>query len=361
MTKNKVPTLVTNDLINLYESAGLDPRCAFNDKTVNMIKANKPTSCLKNDIKKSLRILDEQDAVNRFVWYNLPSGLTGQFLERLLYYKAQLQFFYDKYLDKWLLLPYTLDGDLDIYCRFKRTCAIPMNGSDPLPVYSRKVIYGYDDIDENSFDEGCVLLRDYTNQLSETNISRQVINDPILDIMAEAFPMARTNLLANSGISGMRVPDEDSQSNVEAASKSIERASLEGRPFIPIVAQQEFQQLTAGGRVDADQYLQFMQALDNYRLSLYGLKNGGLFEKDNAYVNNIQAGNTQNNVGLVYQDGLTIRQHFCDLVNAVWGLGIWCEPSETVLNSDRNMNGAIADEEQPNIQESNKEEVVENE
>ena len=51
-TKNKVPTLITNDLINLYESAGLDPRCAFNDKTVNKIKANKPTSCLKNDIKK---------------------------------------------------------------------------------------------------------------------------------------------------------------------------------------------------------------------------------------------------------------------------------------------------------------------
>lgn len=59
-----------------------------------------------------------------------------------------------------------------------------------------------------------------------------------------------------------------------------------------------------------------MQALDNFRLSLYGLKNGGIFEK-NDYVNTVTAGNIQNNVGLVYQDGLTIRQNFCDIVNSI--------------------------------------------
>lgn len=60
-----------------------------------------------------------------------------------------------------------------------------------------------------------------------------------------------------------------------------------------------------------------MQSLDNFRLSLYGLKNGGIFEKDSAYVNTITAGNIQNNVGLVYQDGLTLRQKFCDIVNSI--------------------------------------------
>ena len=50
------------------------------------------------------------------------------------------------------------------------------------------------------------------------------------------------------------------------------------------------------------------------------------------------------NVGLVYQDGLTIRQNFCDTVNTIFGLGIWCEASETVVGMDRNMDGIVADE-----------------
>ena len=49
------------------------------------------------------------------------------------------------------------------------------------------------------------------------------------------------------------------------------------------------------------------------------------------------------NVGLVYQDSLTRRQNFCDIVNSIWGLGIWCEPSESVLGIDQNMDGAAYD------------------
>ena len=35
---------------------------------------------LKANIKKLLRIMDEQDAINRFVWYNLPIGLNTQLI-----------------------------------------------------------------------------------------------------------------------------------------------------------------------------------------------------------------------------------------------------------------------------------------
>ena len=45
----------------------------------------------------------------------------------------------------------------------------------------------------------------------------------------------------------------------------------------------------------------------------------------------------------VYQDGLTIRQNFCDIVNAIWGLGIWVETSESVVG-DVNMDGKNVDE-----------------
>lgn len=86
------------------------------------------------------------------------------------------------------------------------------------------------DLDEDTFKEGCVLLSDYSKQLSQNNIPRSVLQDTILDMEAEALPFARTNLISNSGIRGMRVNDEDQQAQVALASKSLTNAALTGKP-----------------------------------------------------------------------------------------------------------------------------------
>ena len=64
---DKVPTLLTPDLINLYESAGFNPKAVYGGKSVDIIKENSTDKCLlKSGIKKQLRILDEQNAINRY-------------------------------------------------------------------------------------------------------------------------------------------------------------------------------------------------------------------------------------------------------------------------------------------------------
>lgn len=69
-------------------------QAGINPKTGLPIKMGGSPSQLKEDIRKLLRIVDEQNAVNRYNWFNLPSGLTGEMIERILYYKGQLSFFY---------------------------------------------------------------------------------------------------------------------------------------------------------------------------------------------------------------------------------------------------------------------------
>ena len=32
-----------------------------------------------------------------------------------------------------------------------------------------------------------------------------------------------------------------------------------------------------------------------------------------------------------YQDGLLLRQEFCNIVNSIWGLGIWCEANSDIV------------------------------
>lgn len=334
--------------------AGIDPTTGLPIKTND----DKITCLTKSEIKKQLRILDEQDAVNRFTWYNLPKGLNGRLMERILYYKGQGMFF--KLGDNFYFLPYALDGTIDVYGRFVEVTPLPFNGtasskSDgkerPWVIgLKRKVLYDVElpedyinqetgeilvDKIKEAQENSCVLIKDYTEQISQTNIARQILQDPVLDVMSDMFPFMRTALLNGTGVQGMKVNDQGDQANVEIASRSVNQAALTGKKWIAMVGSVDFQDLTGGQVAKAEEYLLAMQSLDNYRLSLYGLSNGGLFQKKSHMLEAEQNMNTGNN-GLILNDSLKYRQEACNIINSVWGLNVWCETSEVVLNIDKN-------------------------
>lgn len=334
--------------------AGIDP------KTGLPIRAGSNRCTLKADIKKQLRIVDEQNAVNRFTWYNLPEGLNGRLMERILYYKGQGMFFFLG--DKFYFLPYTPIGIPDVYGRCIQASPLPFNGTandgkpeKPWiqglvyePIYD--IIMPEDYVDKNpeeiinKLERSCVLLKDYTEQYAQTNIARQIINDPILDVMAECFPYLRTALKNSTGVQGMRVGTENESANVWAANNAINKAALEGDSKVPIVGTVDFQDLTSGETAKAEEFLLAMQSLDNYRLSLYGLDNGGLFQKKSHMLEAEQEMNG-GNVGLVMRDSLQNRQDFCTICNSLWGLNMWCEVSETVIGMDTTGDGVAGDNE----------------
>ena len=350
MAKNNAAIYDPNMLI----AAGINP------KTGLPIKYDEGKGCItKGDIKRQLRIVDEQNAVNRFTWYNLPEGLNGRLMERILYYKGQGAFFFLK--DKFYFLPYALDGSIDVYGRFTGITPLPFNGTandggkgeKPWiqgltfePIYDVAVQEDFDSVNAiiDALETKCVLLKDYTEQISQTNISRQILNDPILDIMAECFPMMRTALFNSTGVQGMRVGTEAEAASVYAANSAISRAALNGDSKVPIIGQVDFQDLASGEVAKSEEFLLAMQSLDNYRLSLYGLDNGGLFQKKSHMLEAEQEMNG-GNVGLVMRDSLQCRQDFCTLCNSLWGLNMWCEVSETVIGMDTTGDGVAGDNE----------------
>lgn len=312
---------------------------------------------LKEDIKKFLRIIDEQDACNRYKWFNLPCNITSQELERLLYYKGQLCFFYMKDTDEFYFLPYALNGTIDVYGRYNTVKPVPISDglsenskkqqADLLGKVSLNVAYGVmleepEDIEEYVTSH-CVLLHDYTKQLPQTIISRQQINEPIIDIMADCIPFMRTCLIKATGVAGWRVADADQREAVAEASQGLYEAALSGEPWVAVEGGLEFQDMAQGQVAKAEEFMLAMQSLDNLRLSSYGLDNGGLFEKKAHTLESENAVN-QVNVGLVFQDGLSIRQNFCNIVNSIFGLGIWCEASENASGIDYNGDGTTMDD-----------------
>lgn len=318
MAKPRLPEIST--LIQ----AGIDPKTGLPIKMTSGCKGH-----LKEDIKKFLRLIDEQDAVNRYTWYNLPCNITSQELERMLYYKGQLCFFYSKDLEEFYFMPYALDGTIDFYGRYNVIHPVPMTSgvddkagkaqAEYLSQIKLKCLYGLktpDQVDKDTFFNSAVLLHDYSKQLSQTIIPRVNINDPLLDVMAECVPMARTARMIGTGVKGIRVNQEDEAYNVADANRQLEAASIEGNPYVPIVGAVEFQELSDGQLAKGEEYMLAMQSLDNLRLSGYGIDNGGLFEKK-AHELQTEADLNGGPVGLVMQDGLAIRQNFCNIVNSV--------------------------------------------
>lgn len=362
-TKNSGPYMPN---LQALIAAGIDP------KTGLPIKATSGSKCtLKNDIKKIVRIIDEQDAVNRYKWYNLPCNLSSQEVERLLYYKGQLCFFYFKDLDEFYFMPYALDGTIDFYGRFNTIHPIPITGGEEdkekvkrktaqeelLSQIKLKCIYApitfADEVNYDVMTSSAVLLHDYTKQQSQTIIPRQQVNDPLVETIAAMIPYARTAAMLSTGVKGVRVNDSAEAEDVMTGSSTIDFAAQTGNPWVPLLGKLDYQELNGGVAYKPTDFMQLMQSLDNFRLSTYGIDNGGLFEKKSQILeseNSVNASNT----AVALTDGLAIRQNFCNIVNSIWHLGIWCDITETAAMRDDNGDGRI-DENDPAASQSGSE------
>lgn len=362
-TKNSGPYMPN---LEALLAAGIDP------KTGLPVKVTSGTKCtLKSDIKKIVRIIDEQDAVNRYKWYNLPCNLSSQEVERLLYYKGQLCFFYFKDLDEFYFMPYTLDGTIDFYGRFNTIHPVPITAGDEdkdkvkrktaqeelLSQIKLKCIYApitfADEVNYDVMTSSAVLLHDYTKQQSQTIIPRQQINDPLVETIAAMIPYARTAAMLSTGVKGVRVNDSAEAEDVMVGSTTIDVAAQTGNPWVPLLGKLDYQELNGGVAYKPTDFMQLMQSLDNFRLSTYGIDNGGLFEKKSQILeseNSVNASNT----AVALTDGLAIRQNFCNIVNSIWHLGIWCDVTETASMRDDNGDGRI-DENDPAASQSGSE------
>lgn len=313
-----------------------------------------PKDGLPNEeIKKILRVNDEQIHCNRFKWFNLPRGLSGNLIERILYYRGQGAFFYMEGADEFVFLPFALKGTIDVYGRYKNIGPVPFNGKtevddkDPLTMLlsdiNVKVIYDpvdRQDIDLKMLKGSAVILSDYTRQLPQRIIPKFQLTEPIIDYESRIIPFVNTALANSTGIGGMRVNGQDEQQNAELASRQVQYAALTGMKWIPIQDALQIQELTGGQVAKAEEFLLTMQSMDNFRLGIHGVENGGLFEKK-AHTTNLENSINMGSSGFAIKDALWNRQTFCTIINSLWGFQTWCLPDEISIGMDYSGDGMI--------------------
>ena len=341
MGKGRGPAIY--DIATLMQ-AGIDPKTRLPLKLGKFSQADKE---LKYNARRLFRILDEQRAVNKFKWYGLPEGISSQELERLLYFKYSLCFFYFKELNQFFFMPYALDGSgaIDFYGRFNTIHPVPMTSGaereeqtkvykERLALLSKKklnvikdVIVNSEEITEELLTNSAVILRDYTNQLGQMGEPRYLLNDHLLEMEAECLPFLRTNLLISSGIQAIRVPDADAAEEVNAVSKQMYDAAMNGNPYVAITDAVEFQELQPSSLQKASEYFLALQSIDNLLLATHGIDNSGVYEKKSHILESENQVNYSVSV-YVKTDGLEQRRHFADIVNSIWGTMIYVEEAE---------------------------------
>lgn len=323
--------------MSMYLKAGINP------KTGLPIKYSTEDSKLQEGIKKALRIKDEQLATNRYVWYNTGLNITSQEIERLLYYKYSLVFFV---LDgQPYLMPYALDGSIDFYGRENTVHPIPINTSNSdASIRQKKLLEQIKlnvkrgvvlDPTMEDFTNAGVIIKDYTPQMDITSgIPRYLLQDPIIDLESTIFPYLRTAMMNSTGTQAVQCTDESEASDILEAANAFDEAARSGKPLIPIMGKLNMQAINKGAVTNSEEYLMTMQGIDNFRESLYGTANGGLFTKKEHTNDSENALNQQQDFPLT--DGLKLRQDACKIINSIWPCGIWCEISETAANADKN-------------------------
>lgn len=341
-------------LPNIMEliQAGIDPKTGLPLKLVEGAP-----SALKRGMKHIFRIIDEQDAINRFKW-TIPEGfdLTGQDIERILYYHGKVCFF--KLDEKYYLMPFALEGTIDFYGRYNTVHPVPFasgmeyekgsekanedeqNYKDQMALLSAlklRVIYTKTAKDINP-DESCVLLYDYCKQRSQDIVARWLINDPLLDVMACTIPYLKTAMIAASGVKGIRVNDADQYQDVTQGAYDVDKHALTGRIWYPLLGTVEFQELTDKSGTKMAEYMETLQSLNNLRRETYGINNSGVFQKSSHMLESEQEMNT-NSSSLVMDDGLQLRKHFCEVVKYVFGIDIQVQENQQEQESTEISNG----------------------
>lgn len=297
-------------------SAGIDPDTIFPDS------------------KRAIRIKDEAEFIHRYKWEGLPKELPAELLERILYFRGQGMLFKngDGEGSLFLFLPYAVSGPFDCYGRPNQLKPVIFGGSTSIKdkdETENKEDKVFMDVYFNPvYEEGakigerpCVVLKDYTPQLSDHIISRSVLQEHAIGMEAEALPFARTSRIANSGVRGMRVNDEGASNNVKMANKAIVKAAVKGDALVPIVDEIDFQDLGLNSGETPEGSLMYMQSIDHYRQSLMGVKNTGVYEKKAHVLEGEEEINEESNQSVLL-DGLKNRERFSEIASKVFGLSI---------------------------------------
>lgn len=308
-----------------------------NAVTPNLLKFNLDYDSVFNIMREQNRI----ETIERYMWINVPFGLTADLIERLLYYRGKGILYFNDKVDKFQFLPFALNDTIDEYGRYTRCNTLPFTGVDTVDnkkkktkqlnaVYEDlKIVYDlpYNQEMLENISKGeivGIILNDSSLGVSQQNTIRYNYVKPVLHMLATLMQIINTAMFGAADNNVIRVENESEYNSIVEQINSINQDILKGKRFTPVIGALPIEPLKTSSTVDLEGLFNTFNSLTNFLKSITGVSNAGVFDKKAHLLQDEQKLNGSN-ADDIYYNGLRQRQEFCLMVQAYYGYPIWCE------------------------------------
>lgn len=301
----------------------------------NLLNKNLSYDSLFNIMREQNKI----ETIERYMWVNVPFGLTADIIERLLFYRGKGVFYFNDKVGKFQFLPFALNGVIDEYGRYTSCNTLPFTGVDTDEKKKKKtqsLVYEnlelvYDlPYDEETFKKineqktFGIVLNDSSLGISQQPIIRYNYVKPVLHMMATLMQIINTAMFGNADHNLLQIENEGELDSVKNQINAINQDILSGNRFTPIVGKMPITPLKTTNSADLEGLFNTFNSLNNFLKSITGVANAGVFDKKAHLLQDEQKLNGSN-ADDIYYNGLRLRQEFCLMVQAYYQYPIWCE------------------------------------
>lgn len=278
---------------------------------------------------------DLNQCVSRYIWENLPNGLTSWNLERMLYFRGTLCGF--KFAGRVYILPYTITGPINPY-------GLPV-GVRPI-TYNGRPVSGNDDFfsknfelpvdlngDENDEYSAVLLYDALPYSPSETTPSRYYLNQIIIKEMADVFARININVVISNKKIFLIIKDAKQRDIVQ---KELDEAFGNDSPWAVLTSELDTQTIQSTNDFNADDLFNTIKNYDAIRCFMSGIsaKNFGTEKKERLVSGELAGSEEQKD--LILDMGYDLRKEFADKLNRKFGTNIIVKKRADNYNEETN-------------------------
>lgn len=282
------------------------------------------------------------ETIERYMWTNVPFGLTPDLIERVLFFRGKGVLYFNDAVGKFQFLPFALNDTIDEYGRYTRCNTLPFIGVDEVKRDSnskkRMVSAVMEDLElvyDLPYNEEMlriirekkpvgIILNDNTLAISQQPIIRANYVKPVLHMMATLMNIINCAMFGAADHNVLTVENESELKSINQGIDAINKNILNGKRFTAITSPLKIEPLKTSNTADLEGLFNTFNSLSNFLKSITGVANPGVFDKKAHLLQEEQQLNGSN-ADDIYYNGLRQRQEFCMLVQAYYGYPIWCE------------------------------------
>lgn len=329
-----------NSQVTLLRNEGLDPLTSPKQKF-------NPIGYYNPDRTKYIQIWQKYDfdqCTSRFVWDNLPNGLTSWNLERMLYFYGTLAGF--SIGGYFYILPYVSQGTLNAYGMPTKIKPIPFVNNG-FYQFRKNYVLGVDVKGDANDKYNAVLLYDsipYNAGMKAP--SRYYYNSIIINEIAETFARVNINIVISNKKILLIVKDPKQKEVIEQEMKQVFASDC---PFGLITSELDPQTIQNTNDYNADDLFNTIKNYDAIRCFMSGIssKSFGTEKKERLVSGELTGAEEERS--LVLDSGLYMRQLFCDQVNEKFGLNITVRKRADDYQQEINGNGLTQQQEEEQL------------